>query len=511
MVIARPTSSSDYTVRIENFGPIAEATVDLRPLTVLIGPSNTGKSYLAGLLYALHRSLDTPYGLRRNQFLRVPRDIRIPRSQNLSEELKHDIQNWISTCSKLKEGDGAPPIPDRAVGEMKHILQSFQGFSEALVSQVARCFGVDDPEVLTRSGSGSRAPKLELSIPVNGNEHTHFQTSLKSEQRKSRTELRVREINLSVSEIHRLVDDLSFMIMDDEEMPTRHEPGPSEILDQLVEHVFLKAFAPLIRARAYYLPADRTGIMHSHHVVVSTLVQRASLAGIRRFDDVPMLSGVMADFLDILVSQISQMERYPQKSTSLREVARGVERRILDGKVEVNRGEIQYPSFAYRPTGWKKNLPLMLASSMVSELAPIVLYLRHVVRKNDILIIEEPESHLHPSTQAAFARELVHIINAGVRVVITTHSEWILEQLGNLVKASELPPDTREDEEVVLQPEDVGAWLFKHKGTSRSSVVKEIKIDAETGLYPTDYEEVSDALYNESAKIYNALQAGASG
>ena len=40
---------------VTNFGPIAKADIDLRPLTVFVGPSNTGKSYLAILIYALHK------------------------------------------------------------------------------------------------------------------------------------------------------------------------------------------------------------------------------------------------------------------------------------------------------------------------------------------------------------------------------------------------------------------------------------------------------------------------
>ena len=39
---------------VRDFGPISEANIDLRPMTVFVGPSNTGKSYLAILIYALH-------------------------------------------------------------------------------------------------------------------------------------------------------------------------------------------------------------------------------------------------------------------------------------------------------------------------------------------------------------------------------------------------------------------------------------------------------------------------
>ncbi len=43
-------------IEVENFGPVARARVELKPLTVFIGPNNTGKSYLATLIYAISRA-----------------------------------------------------------------------------------------------------------------------------------------------------------------------------------------------------------------------------------------------------------------------------------------------------------------------------------------------------------------------------------------------------------------------------------------------------------------------
>ncbi|HUA62535.1 MAG TPA: hypothetical protein VML19_27510, partial [Verrucomicrobiae bacterium] len=45
------------TLDVKEFGPIAEGSVTLRPLTIFVGPNNTGKSYLAMLAYAMMRSL----------------------------------------------------------------------------------------------------------------------------------------------------------------------------------------------------------------------------------------------------------------------------------------------------------------------------------------------------------------------------------------------------------------------------------------------------------------------
>ena len=73
----------------------------------------------------------------------------------------------------------------------------------------------------------------------------------------------------------------------------------------------------------------------------------------------------------------------------------------------------------------------MHSSSMVSELAPVILYLRHVVQPGDTLIIEEPEAHLHPTAQVEFTRLLAGAVKAGIRIIITTHSEWVLWELAN--------------------------------------------------------------------------------
>ncbi len=59
-----PPNQPRIQIKVSDFGPIAEATVDLRPSAVFVGPSNTGKSYRAILIYALHRFF---HGLRQRR------------------------------------------------------------------------------------------------------------------------------------------------------------------------------------------------------------------------------------------------------------------------------------------------------------------------------------------------------------------------------------------------------------------------------------------------------------
>ena len=54
-MVTESSVSSHLELSVRDFGPIASADIDLRPMTVFVGPSNTGKSYLAILIYALHQ------------------------------------------------------------------------------------------------------------------------------------------------------------------------------------------------------------------------------------------------------------------------------------------------------------------------------------------------------------------------------------------------------------------------------------------------------------------------
>ncbi len=189
-------------------------------------------------------------------------------------------------------------------------------------------------------------------------------------------------------------------------------------------------------------------------------------------------------------------------------LAQNLEHRVLKGTVRMDDSGSGYPSFDYVPHDWDEPLPLMRASSMVAELAPVVLYLRNLVRSGDVLIIEEPESHLHPAMQVEFTRQIAGLVRAGIRVIVTTHSEWVLQELANVVRASELPEGERAGiagGEVALDARQVGAWFFKPDPNGEGSTVSEIGLDEESGLYPTDFEEVARAMHNDWAEIFSRL------
>ncbi len=60
---------------------------------------------------------------------------------------------------------------------------------------------------------------------------------------------------------------------------------------------------------------------------------------------------------------------------------------------------------------------------------------------NDILLIENPEVHLHPAGQALMGQFLAEVASAGVQVIIETHSDHILNGIRRAVRSKHLKPE----------------------------------------------------------------------
>ena len=512
--MATPTEEESLQLSVSNFGPIAKAEIDLRPLTVFVGPSNTGKSYLAMLVYTLHKHF--------NDYIRLDsfgsgkmgnileESIKEKRPFDDTNSIKQLIDWWAQVHDESTLNNTAVQLPDFVASRLRSCFTNVSNldiklFGGLIVEEARRSFGIEDAIRLIRHNSSNDA---EITLGI-----TPFQYKLRLKRN------RFVESEFPISE----EAPLYMSLLDDQIQNLQRWLPPVQILnhpefsvnDDLIQEmlsffmggvfslVMDNAVSPLNNP-AYYLPADRTGVMHSHQVVVASLIGRAPHAGLQHDIPLPTLSGVFADFLKQLVT-IPVRKQQDKKG----DLAANLEQQILKGKIYVKESEAGYPIFSYQPQGWTEDLPLMNASSMVSELAPVVLYLRHFVRPGDVLIIEEPESHLHPAMQVEFVRQLAAVVNSGIRVMLTTHSEWVLDELTNLVRLSNLPKTRREgiaSGDFALNPDEVGVWLFEPKQRPKGSVVKEIRFDEEFGGFRSGFDEVAMGTYNDYAKISNRIE-----
>lgn len=503
-----PTGHDSLELEVYDFGPIVHAKIDLRPLTVFVGPSNTGKSYMATLIYALHRYYCDSASVNRRLH---GGDAIIPHIWHsvLSGKDVQSVAEWAEQTLNESTDSSTEGRIHLSRSVMEVIRNVFDAQGNRVDIEMGRCFGTNKPNALIRRESRSGARIVLNKALANNSEPFVHELKLKAHGTKFRTSIpKGKQLHVDFEEIghrmailHRMADKLSDSYRKGVDFSLPALPLMKQILDVVLPQLV----GPLHRP-AFYLPADRTGVMHSLQFVLGALVQNATDAGISRPASTPLLSGVLSDFLLQLIQLEPQSGRQPKLCDDL---CLQIERAILGGTVQVESAlGVNFPHFTYRPIGWKESLPLKNASSLVSELAPVVLYLRDVVDSGETLIIEEPESHMHPAMQVEFTRQIAALVKAGVRVIVTTHSEWVLEELANIVRRSELPDSRRKEMRhggFALRPDQVGAWLFKPKRRPKGSVVEEIRFNPDAGGLESDFSDVAEQVYNDWTTIGNRI------
>lgn len=505
------TLQPEFRISVKNFGPIEIGSVVLRPLTIFVGPSNTGKTYLAILIYALRRILG---GFTRlpvihpTQYHSIGLDRRSDQSETDADTLEESVQELLEKLIDDKRPLSFSDLPNRVREIAEETLNDPNLLGAVFEAELQRCFDLDSvAELIGTSGHE------EMSLSLEGNEcgKDLWRIRMVVTETDVATSGRIEDIVLLPAgwtdekgdyySVLNQFDELSGGPWGVEaHLEIQH---PIDILEQLV-HPYRLGW----HDRTHYLPAARSGIMQSHRIIASSLVERSTRAGLARFPELPTFSGVMVDFLQRLILFKETVGR----EDLMTNIADALERDALSGNIRTTESQGGgYPEFVYRPRESQVDIRLTRASSMVTELVPIVLFLRGIISRGDMLIIEEPEAHLHPSAQTQMARTLASLVRAGVKVIVTTHSDWLLMEIANLMREGELKEisELHEGDKAgsdALLPSEVGVWLFREDDDSSGSTIEEIPFDRSEGIEPEEYESVAEALYNRSAALQNQFQ-----
>lgn len=169
---------------------------------------------------------------------------------------------------------------------------------------------------------------------------------------------------------------------------------------------------------------------------------------------------------------------------------------IFNGKISIESGS---KKIIYTPDKGDEIIPIENAASMVSELAPFVLHLLFLInRRSDkswlkppLLIIEEPEAHLHPKVQVQLMEIFAELTKHNVKVILTSHSNYMFNQLSNMLLKKE------------ITPEKVGVYHMVM--TDKGSIVKPDMQATEEGIEDHNFAGVAQKLYQERLETYEAL------
>ena len=136
-------------------------------------------------------------------------------------------------------------------------------------------------------------------------------------------------------------------------------------------------------------------------------------------------------------------------------------------------------------------------------------YILNTASEKDILMIDDSELNLHPNNQILVARLLVLLANAGIKVFITTHSDYIVREISNCIMLGSLT-DNQIDQfknkgytkEYKINHQKVKAYLAENK--KGKNILSSVDIN-ERGIFMNTFDSPIDTQNENQSLIFAAL------
>jgi hypothetical protein len=387
---------------IKNLGPIKDAQLELGDLTIVCGKNNTGKTYLA---YSFFDFLSfVPYGVK-------------------ISPLNDEIETFITTGKAVIDLMGLVDKYNSYFknGNMKNFIEKLPGLlavHEDFVKDAAFEFEANTNELkqaITDFQFGA------LRVRVSGS------TFIVGQKRAGQTTVECR--------LESRVDDKTGAA------ETDHQPARDIIIRQLQLLITY-----IINSRvpdAFIITCERTGasVFRNEFIIYKELALEddESIDRLKELRERFKFQGYPLPIRKDLDFVLRFNEAVANKSFIAQEHPE-----IISFLSSVVGGEyaLQEPNIVkFKPTGKDVSLTLVESSSSVRSLTELNFYLKHKAKKGQILMLDEPELNLHPEAQRKIARLLARLVNVGVKVLITTHSDYIIRELNALIMMKKLSDD----------------------------------------------------------------------
>jgi predicted ATPase len=505
-------------ITIKNFGPIKEGKIELKSLTILIGANNSGKSYAATLIYALNKAISS------TAFYPNFGDFIIPnhRKNPISEIIIKTISNYFNGLNApVTENTFEFKIDSDEINKAR--TQELKNIEKRVNDLISREFGANIGD-LKNDGKNNFQIRVEtmhhsFSIENTGNKIkltdldpwkksivVKLHSTTKGDDHEEIRPTKPFTFSESLDSIKFNLE-LPFDIIFSNEKHVRNRVFDS-FMYKILEVTIFQILGNTTRKpldneteEFYYLPAARSGILQGHTALAAAWIRLIpSTAGVSDMK-IERFSGVVADFLSNIID-------FGRKKKPLFDVAENFEKEIINGHIvltfqhDTSNQVIEYEFKNMR-------IPINRSSSTVSELSPIFLFLKYTLNKGDTIIIEEPEAHLHVANQRVLARLIVSMIRNGLKVLITSHSETLLEEINNLIILKSLPDKVKKEEnigtELYLDTNELSVLNFVYNSNGTS--ITPLLIDKIEGIPHDEFMRVHEKLYDESTKLRHIVDS----
>ena len=445
-------------VKFFNLGNIRQGEIVQKDLTIFCSSDNTGKTYAA---YALYCLLDKEFRINASIFKEVVKTI---------------YENGIYEIN---------------------IEEFAKSHFDSIKKEIENNFSKQLPVFFSASPDDFKDLKVVFSYTIEQSlkelygRKFHFEFSVGKEKRAAFQAIKEEDGFLTV-----------FTLADDK--------MPREILEQsFCDAIINMLFGELFK-KSFLLPAERTGLnlfyqeLNRNRNALINHLQKTKINPIEVLQDLIVSSypQAIADYIDFL----NDLQNLKKLKSDFVQLANDIQKEIVKGRYTIDKANIYFTPYksSSNPDNYNSKMSLHLTSSTVKTFFSLTFYFEHLANKGDCLIIDEPELNLHPDNQRKIAKILARAVNMGLKVVISTHSDYIVREFNNLIMLN----DEFDGKDEILKKYDyekddkldssaISAYLFKNNS------ICPMKIEAE-GIISDTFDEIINSLNSSSDDIYYA-------
>lgn len=437
-----------------NLGPIEDAELELGDLTIIAGRNNTGKTYITYALYGFLSGFDRLFSSKWGRSYVEDHFTRI--GAGSIEEAVRRLRH---------EGEAHWEVSEELLGQEKDrlVVETAKEYSRNWISKTfnappehfeGACLGVSEAEEFLR-GIPMRASfgRHEIYVTHDGNREKTVVT-LSGDRAEERGEI-------SLSNLRRFFvrTYLNFL---------------------LAGHFMFMRNPYIFSSLRNSIPLFLEELDYARNQVVLSMQHRERDSDVQRSFDYGPLHNTSSYPLPVH-DNIDFFRRIPRLAEFYGDGVAGDSagsiEKMLGGRFDVRDGSLRFKALSDEGAGF--DIPLYLASSSAWELSGLFFFNKYSyeVGGNRLIIIDEPESHLDTTNQIELARLVAQLVNFDKQVLITTHSDYIVKEVNNLIMLSS--SFARKDQTMErlgyrdadkLKPEKVRAYTAEDGGLTANKV-----------------------------------------
>lgn len=367
------------TLYVKNFAKIKEAEIELAPFTLFIGDNNSGKSYLASLIWYIQSSnllIFDMYRQYKNEYkeYKFLNDLCNKIINNEKFEIKID-NNIIDECIES--------FNIMLKNRKNKILEELFNFKDIKIDKLM-VYKAD----------------IDYNIKINSN-------ILENESKKNK------------------LFNIKF----------KYSYGSRQIISEIrgndiKKRIFFTLFEVIIDIILFstryfnklFLPVARTGFLLLKDIVMDKAFDTLFNDKLEKKENIKLTKP-----LENFIRKLSMLRSEDEKNNN---IINFIENDIIKGKIYLD--NMPSPQVHYKSNNSDMDFQMHVSSAVITELAPLILFLKYDNYKD--IIMEEPEISLHPYLQQQLTRAFIKLVNSGKNILITTHSDTIVQHINNMIK-----------------------------------------------------------------------------